>query len=131
MIYIAVHDELDKEYVIAARLDGASNLNILIHTVLPNISAVTVTELTRALSIAIIDIAALGFLELGHSCRPLNGGDARGFSGTDLCRALDRTSAGTAILISVLLVNLLGTGLQRAINAGLNNAVTGYPQFNH
>ncbi|MGL4277666.1 MAG: peptide ABC transporter permease, partial [Morganella morganii] len=26
---------------------------------------------------------------------------------------------GTAILISVLLVNLLGTGLQRAINAGV------------
>ncbi|MBA5839123.1 ABC transporter permease subunit, partial [Morganella morganii] len=63
IIYIAVHDELDKEYEIAARVHVASNLNIQSHTVLPNISAETVTELTRALSIALLAIAALGFLE--------------------------------------------------------------------
>lgn len=120
MIYIAVHDELDKEYVIAARLDGASNLNILIHTVLPNISAVTVTELTRALSIAILDIAALGFLELGAQLPSPEWGAMLGDS-LELIYVAPWTVLlpGTAILISVLLVNLLGTGLQRAINAGV------------
>lgn len=64
-IYSAVHDELEKEYVVAARLDGASTLQILWYAVMPNIAAVLVTEFTRALSMAILDIAALGFLDLG------------------------------------------------------------------
>lgn len=34
-IYSMVHDELEKEYVIAARLDGASTLNILWFAVMP------------------------------------------------------------------------------------------------
>ncbi|WP_413491581.1 putrescine export ABC transporter permease SapC [Morganella psychrotolerans] len=120
MIYIAVHDELDKEYVIAARLDGASSLNIFIRTVLPNISAVTVTELTRALSIAILDIAALGFLELGAQLPSPEWGAMLGDS-LELIYVAPWSVIlpGTAILISVLLVNLLGTGLQRAINAGV------------
>lgn len=34
-----VHDELEKEYIIAARLDGASTLNILLFAILPNIAS--------------------------------------------------------------------------------------------
>ncbi|HFN6476496.1 TPA: peptide ABC transporter permease SapC, partial [Citrobacter freundii] len=64
-VYSMVHDELEKEYVIAARLDGATTLNILWFAVLPNITAGLITEITRALSMAILDIAALGFLDLG------------------------------------------------------------------
>ncbi|WP_262783288.1 ABC transporter permease subunit, partial [Enterobacter cloacae] len=60
-----VHDELEKEYVVAARLDGATTFNILWFAVLPNIASGLVTEITRALSMAILDIAALGFLDLG------------------------------------------------------------------
>ncbi|WP_411905133.1 ABC transporter permease subunit, partial [Salmonella enterica] len=63
--YSTVHYELEKEYVIAARLDGATTLNILWFAILPNITAGLVTEITRALSMAILDIAALGFLDLG------------------------------------------------------------------
>lgn len=87
---------------------------------LPNISAVTVTELTRALSIAILDIAALGFLELGAQLPSLEWGAMLGDS-LELIYVAPWTVLlpGTAILISVLLVNLLGTGLQRAINAGV------------
>ncbi len=47
LIYSMVHDELEKEYVIAARLDGASTLNILWFAVMPNITAGLVTEITR------------------------------------------------------------------------------------
>jgi cationic peptide transport system permease protein len=64
-VYSMVHDELEKEYVVAARLDGATTFNILWFAVLPNIAAGLVTEITRALSMAILDIAALGFLDLG------------------------------------------------------------------
>ncbi len=55
-IYSMVHDELEKEYVIAARLDHRT-LNILWFAVMPNITAGLVTEITRALSMAILDIA--------------------------------------------------------------------------
>lgn len=73
-IYSMVHDELEKEYVIAARLDGASTLNILWFAVMPNITAGLVTEITRALSMAILDIAALeAFSISAHNSPRLNG----------------------------------------------------------
>ena len=72
-VYSMVHDELEKEYIIAARLDGASTLNILLFAILPNIASGLVTEITRALSMAILDIAALGFLISAPSCLRRNG----------------------------------------------------------
>lgn len=119
-VYTAVHDELDKEYIIAARLDGASNYHILRYAVLPNITAVIVSELTRALSIAILDIAALGFLNLGAQLPSPEWGAMLGDS-LELIYAAPWTVMlpGAAIMLSVLLVNLLGDGLHRAINAGV------------
>ena len=119
-IYSAVHDELDKEYVIAARLDGASTPHILAYAILPNIASVLVTEFTRALSMAILDIAALGFLDLGAQLPSPEWGAMLGDS-LDLVYVAPWTVMlpGGAILVSVLLVNLLGDGMRRAINAGV------------
>lgn len=119
-LYIAVHDELDKEYIVAARLDGASNIYILWYTVLPNITPILVTELTRALSIAILDIAALGFLDLGAQLPSSEWGAMLGDT-LELIYVAPWAVIlpGAAIMISVLLVNLLGDGLHRAINAGV------------
>lgn len=119
-VYSAVHDELEKEYVIAARLDGASTLNLLWFAVLPNIAAVLVTEITRALSIAILDIAALGFLDLGAQFPSTEWGSMLGDS-LELIYVAPWTVMlpGVAIMVSVLLVNLFGDGLRRAINAGV------------
>ncbi|VEA22236.1 Peptide transport system ATP-binding protein sapD [Salmonella enterica subsp. enterica] len=90
-VYSMVHDELEKEYVIAARLDGATTLNILWFAILPNITAGLVTEITRALSMAILDIAALGFLDLGAQLpSPEWGAMLGGCAGANLCRAVDR-----------------------------------------
>ncbi|SUG88345.1 Peptide transport system ATP-binding protein sapD [Salmonella enterica subsp. enterica] len=90
-VYSMVHDELEKEYVIAARLDGATTLNILWFAILPNITAGLVTEITRALSMAILDIAALGFLDLGAQLpSPEWGAMLGGCAGVNLCRAVDR-----------------------------------------
>ncbi|XPE61650.1 ABC transporter permease subunit [Shigella flexneri] len=72
-IYSMVHDELEKEYVIAARLDGASTPKILLVCRDANITAGLVTEMTRALSMAILDIAALGFLISAHNSPRLTG----------------------------------------------------------
>ncbi|CDL87932.1 putrescine export ABC transporter permease SapC [Xenorhabdus cabanillasii] len=119
-IYTAVHDELDKEYIISARLDGASNYHILRYAVFPNITAVIVSELTRTFSIAILDIAALGFLNLGAQLPSPEWGAMLGGS-LELIYTAPWTVMlpGVAIMLSVLLVNLLGDGLHRAINAGV------------
>ena len=124
-IYSMVHDELEKEYVIAARLDGASTLNILWFAVMPNITAGLVTEITRALSMAIVDLvdvddAALGFLDLGAQLPSPEWGAMLG-DALELIYVAPWTVMlpGAAIMISVLLVNLLGDGVRRAIIAGV------------
>ncbi|WP_310607815.1 putrescine export ABC transporter permease SapC [Buttiauxella brennerae] len=119
-VYSAVHDELEKDYVVAARLDGASTLNILWFAVMPNTAATLVTEVTRALSMAILDIAALGFLDLGAQLPSPEWGSMLG-DALELIYVAPWTVMlpGVAIMISVLLVNLLGDGLRRAINAGV------------
>ncbi|MEW7314911.1 putrescine export ABC transporter permease SapC [Buttiauxella gaviniae] len=119
-VYSAVHDELEKDYVIAARLDGASTLNILWFAVMPNTAATLITEVTRALSMAILDIAALGFLDLGAQLPSPEWGAMLG-DALELIYVAPWTVMlpGVAIMISVLLVNLLGDGLRRAINAGV------------
>ncbi|WP_455424539.1 putrescine export ABC transporter permease SapC [Dryocola sp. LX212] len=119
-VYSSVHDELEKEYVVAARLDGASTLNILWFAVMPNTAATLVTEVTRALSMAILDIAALGFLDLGAQLPSPEWGAMLG-DALELIYVAPWTVMlpGAAIMVSVLLVNLLGDGLRRAINAGV------------
>ena len=101
-IYSMVHDELEKEYVIAARLDGASTLNIL------------------WFAVAILDIAALGFLDLGAQLPSPEWGAMLG-DALELIYVAPWTVMlpGAAIMISVLLVNLLGDGVRRAIIAGV------------
>ena len=119
-VYSLVHDELEKEYVVAARLDGATTLNILWFAVMPNIAAGMVTEITRALSMAILDIAALGFLDLGAQLPSPEWGAMLG-DALELIYVAPWTVMlpGAAIMVSVLLINLLGDGIRRAINAGV------------
>ncbi|OON41187.1 antimicrobial peptide ABC transporter permease SapC [Izhakiella australiensis] len=119
-IYSAVHDEMEKEYVVAARLDGARNLSILRYAILPNIAPLLVSEFTRGLSMVILDIAALGFLDLGAQLPSPEWGAMMGDS-LELIYVAPWTVMlpGAAIMISVLIVNLLGEGIRRAIIAGV------------
>ncbi|MDF2185853.1 putrescine export ABC transporter permease SapC [Grimontia hollisae] len=118
-VYTAVHAEMEKEYILAARLDGANNFYLLYHSVLPNILVTLSTELTRAISVAILDIAALGFLGLGAQAPSPEWGAMLGDSIELVFTApWTVTLPGLAIMISVLVVNLVGDGLTQAINAG-------------
>ncbi|MEF1289708.1 ABC transporter permease subunit, partial [Vibrio sp. M260118] len=64
-VYIAVHTEVEKDYIMAARLDGANRFYLLWNSILPNVLVIIAAEVTLAWSIAILDITALGFLGLG------------------------------------------------------------------
>ncbi|PCS24234.1 putrescine export ABC transporter permease SapC [Candidatus Enterovibrio escicola] len=118
-VYTAVHSEMGKEYVLSSRLDGENSFYLLYHSVLPNILTILNTEVTRALSVATLDIAALGFLELGTSAPSPEWGTMLGTS-IDLIFTAPWTVTlpGLAIMISVLVVNIVGDGLTRAINSG-------------
>ncbi|KLV09021.1 peptide ABC transporter permease [Photobacterium aquae] len=120
-VYTAVHTEVEKDYIIAARLDGANNVYLLYHSILPNILTVLTNELTRAISIAILDIAALGFLGLGAQAPHPEWGAMLGDSIELIYLApWTVTLPGLAITFSVLVVNLVGEGLRQAINAGID-----------
>ncbi|NUY55584.1 antimicrobial peptide ABC transporter permease SapC [Salinivibrio sp. MA351] len=118
-VYTAVHDEIEKDYIIAARLDGANNIYLLHHSILPNIVTVLSTEVTRAISVAILDVAALGFLGLGAQPPAPEWGAMLGDSIELIFTApWTVTLPGIAIAFSVLVVNLVGEGVSQAINAG-------------
>lgn len=116
----AVHDELQKEYVIAYRLDGASMTQVLIHAILPNIFEHIIIVSTMAISNAILDIAALGFLRLGAQAPSPEWG-AMVAESLDQLYSAPWTIAlpGVLIFLSVLSINLVGDGLASALKRRL------------
>jgi cationic peptide transport system permease protein len=117
--YQCVHQEITKEYIIASRLDGAKQGYLLYHAILPNILPTLIAEITRAISIAILDIATLGFLGLAGNSHTPEWGSMLG-SSTELIYLAPWTITlpGLAILLSVLTINFIGDGLQQALNMG-------------
>ena len=57
--------ETGKDYVTAARMNGASHLRLMFDEVLPNCTAPLIVQASLGISTAILDAAALGFLGLG------------------------------------------------------------------
>ncbi|MCG9696232.1 ABC transporter permease subunit [Shewanella sp. Isolate11] len=116
-IHQAVHEELQKEYVTAARLDGANPLQIFWYVILPNILDTMIIQTTLGISAAILDIAALGFLNLGAQAPSPEWG-AMVSQGLDNLLTAPWTVSipGVAILCSVLAINLVGDGLRSALS---------------
>lgn len=113
----AVRKELSKSYVIATRLDGASKIHVFTHTILPNIIETLVVQGTQALSIAILDISALGFLGLGVQAPAPELGNMLA-EGLDIAYIAPWSIAvpGSAIFIMILSINLVGDGLRSALH---------------
>jgi cationic peptide transport system permease protein len=117
-IHQAVHEETQKEYVTAARLDGANTWQVFWFVILPNVTDVIIIQTTLAISAAILDIAALGFLNLGAQAPSAEWGSMV-LQGLDnlLIAPWTVTIPGVAILFSVLSINLVGDGLRSALFA--------------
>jgi len=116
-IHQAVHEELQKDYVTAARLDGANAIQIFWYVIMPNVWETLIIQTTLAISAAILDIAALGFLNLGAQA-PSSEWGAMVSQGLDnlLTAPWTVTIPGVAILCSVLAINLVGDGLRSALS---------------
>ena len=116
-MYSAVHDEMDKDYVVAARLDGASTFYIIGYVALPNIAPLLVSEFTRALSIAILDIAALGFLDLGAQLPSTEWGAMLGEAKNVMMTHPEQMlPAGVAIALVVAACHYLGDSLRDGLD---------------
>ncbi len=113
----AVIEEINREYVLASRLDGSRGWQLFYRTLLPNIMAPLIVQATLSFSSAILDIAALGFLGLGAQ-PPIPEWGSLLSSSRNLIEVAPWTVTlpGLAILITVLAANLLGDGLRDTLD---------------
>jgi len=117
-----VQEELSKDYVLLDRLDGASKRRIFFTSLLPGMNELVVVQATIALSIAIIDISALGFLNLGAQNSTIELGQI-------LSQSLEAAYVapwlvalpGIFIFLMVVAVNIVGEGLRSALRKRLTN----------
>ncbi|MDN4504144.1 ABC transporter permease subunit [Alteromonadaceae bacterium BrNp21-10] len=117
-----VRAECNKEYVTAARLDGAGRVRILFDSILPNMIENLVVQGTFALSAAILDISALGFLSLGASATTPELGSMLS-DGMELAYVAPWSIAlpGCAILLMLVAINLVGDGLRSSLRHRLQH----------
>jgi peptide/nickel transport system permease protein len=107
----------EKEFVEAARSLGASDSRILFRHILPNIVAPIIVYTTLLIPTNILFEAALSFLGIGVQPPAASWGsmiaDATGIFDTAWWFM---TFPGLALLLTVLSFNLIGDGLQDALN---------------
>jgi len=116
-IFRAVRDELEKEYIIALRLDGATAWYILRDNIVPNIAVTIINEFTRIWSMAILEISVFGFLGLAaQEPRPEWGAMLRDMKDLYFINPSMLILPGLAISLSILFVNLFGNGIQRIVS---------------
>lgn len=112
----AIQQQLEQDYVVAYRLDGANQLQILRNVIIPNLWEHLTILFSMALSTAILDIAALGFLGLGAQSPAAEWG-VMVADALDLIYLAPWSIAlpGLLIFVAVLSVNLVSDGLRTAI----------------
>ena len=119
----AVMGELRRDYVSAARVAGAGDLRLMFRTILPNCLAPLIVQATLSFSSAVLDSAALGFLNMGAQPPTPEWGTMLAEAREFILRAWwVVTFPGLAILISVLAINLMGDGLRDALDPKLKRS---------
>ena len=119
----AVMAEKNREYVMAARVAGASKLRLMFRTILPNCLGPLIVQGTLSFSNAILDAAALGFLGMGAQPPTPEWGTMLAEAREFILRApWVVTFPGVAILITVLAINLVGDGLRDALDPKLKRS---------
>ena len=119
----AVMAEKNREYVMAARVAGASKLRLMFRTILPNCLGPLIVQGTLSFSNAILDAAALGFLGMGAQPPTPEWGTMLAEAREFILRApWVVTFPGIAILITVLAINLVGDGLRDALDPKLKRS---------
>jgi peptide/nickel transport system permease protein len=110
-----------RDFVLAARSLGYSNAHIIVREILPNALPPIIVTTSVMVATAILMESALSFLGLGDPNR-VSWGSLIG-SGRDMLRTAWYLTAipGTAIIVAVLSLNLVGDGLNEALNPRLRS----------
>ncbi|MQA80913.1 MAG: ABC transporter permease subunit [Streptosporangiales bacterium] len=113
IVYGSVLSVSTMEYVIAARSMGSGALRILSRTVLPNVTAPILVQLSLSLGFAIQIESGLSFLGLGAQ-PPLPSWGSLVASGRDFLevRPMLLIAPAVVIAVTVLALNILGDGLR-------------------
>ena len=106
----------EKEFVEASRSLGASNNRIMFKDILPNLVAPIIVYTTLFIPANILLEAALSFLGVGVQDRATWGGMLSDASGSFDTAWWWMFFPGMALLLTVLAFNLLGDGMQDALN---------------
>lgn len=110
----------EADYIVAARAGGASDWRILWRHLLPNLAPIVLVQASLSLSSAILVEASLSFLGLGTQPPTASLGrmlaESRNFLSFSPWPAV---FSGLAILLAALGFNLLGDGLQDALDPRL------------
>jgi ABC-type dipeptide/oligopeptide/nickel transport system permease subunit len=104
------------EYVVAAVTMGGSAWRVMFRHILPNITTSVLVLFTTAIGWAIIIATSLSFLGLGVAPPNAEWGADMKAALTYLNHAWWMAAPGIAITITILAVNLLGDGLQDALD---------------
>ena len=120
---IVIGREKNREYVISAKVAGASHLRLMLVTILPNCIAPLIVQATLSFSNAILEAAALGFLGMGAQPPTPEWGTMLAEAREFILRAWwVVTFPGLAILITVFAINLIGDGLRDALDPKLKRS---------
>jgi peptide/nickel transport system permease protein len=105
--------ERSRPYVAALEVQGASAISICWHHLLPNLGALVVAQATILFGYAMVDLAAISFLSLGVQPPAANWGVMIEENQVGIVQGypLPALSAGVAIVVVVIAVNLLGERL--------------------
>jgi peptide/nickel transport system permease protein len=108
------------EYVMAARVTGATNRRIMVRHILPNVLAPIIVYSTLGLGNAIMATAGLSYIGLGAQPPSAEWGAMLNYGRSYLRDAWWMSIfPGLGIFVAVLCVNLLGDGLRDALDPKL------------
>lgn len=119
-----VLEEMERDYVLASRGMGASDLFIVVRHILPNIAAPLVVQLATAVSAAVIIAAALDFLGMGAQPPLPSWGNMLQGSRLYLAQAPYYALApGIALTIFVIGINLFAAALTNALDPRIRTQI--------
>ncbi len=112
----AIHEELSTPYATSAAMDGASYRQLLFEIIFPNIAPMVVIQVTRLLTLSVVDIATLGFLGFGAQSPTAEWG---AMLGTAAAHAYQSpwliVLPGMVVVLSLFAIHLVGAGVRHAI----------------
>lgn len=122
IVRAAVMSIKDQEFIEAARSVGASDARIILKYIIPNSLAPIIVQSTLGVASAILSIAGLSFLGLGIQ-PPMPEWGAMLTNARAYMRDAWHITVipGTAIMLTILSLNLVGDGLRDALDPKLKN----------